>query len=176
MQELMPTHIISGPVQTPMAAHTGQFSCLYKQHLLVFASSGKRKLQVLVTTKLLLWVGLQSLWEMNATLVDQRICTTAVSSGKNSSFDALGVSPVCSIHLEILQGCTSQHSFCNSAKRFRLYPSPNSILAQLKNCQLELILHLSSKAQQLHSTIPAHFSVKTQHAICYYCWVQLLHF
>ena len=43
---------------------------------------------------------------------------------------------MCSIHLAILQGCTTQYSFCTAAKQFRIYRSPNAILAQLKKLQI----------------------------------------
>ena len=91
----------------------------------------------------------------------QRICTTAVSSSKNSSFVALGVSPVCSIHvhLAILQGCTvpTNTHFALPLSSLR-YRSPNAILAQLKNCQLELLWY--------GSKTPAQFLVKTYPARC----------
>ena len=43
-----------------------------------------------------------------------------------------------------------------------LYGLPNAILAQLKNCHVELALRLRSEIQELHPTIPAHS--KSKHA------------
>ena len=47
------------------------------------------------------------------------------------------------------------------------YRSLNAILAQLKNCHLEL-LRLSCKTERLHPTIQAHWSPKHP-ARCHYC-------
>jgi len=49
----------------------------------------------------------------------------------------------------------------------------NEIVAQSKNCQLELTLRLSPKVRQLHPTIPAQLLVKTYSARCHY-WRMLL--